>query len=64
MTRLPSRGWTEIFVPAGLRLRLRLVKLILLFKLFSESPRSALAAMCGSLRCSRRTTVRARESFG
>jgi hypothetical protein len=21
MTRLPSRGWTEIFVPAGLRLR-------------------------------------------
>jgi len=22
ITRLPSRGWTEIFVPAGLRLRL------------------------------------------
>src|SRR5512139_2165265 len=29
-TRPPSIGWTEIFVPAGLRVRLRLVRLILL----------------------------------
>jgi len=60
MTRLPFRGSTEIFVPAGLRLRLRLVRLIL-FRPFSASPRRALAAICGSLRCSRRTTVRARD---
>jgi hypothetical protein len=60
MTRLPSRGWTEIFVPAGLRLRLRLVRVIP-FRPFRESPLSALAERWGSLRCSRRTTVRARE---
>jgi hypothetical protein len=48
-TRLPSSGWTEIFVPAGLRFGALLVMLIR-FRLLSESPRSALAAMCGSLR--------------
>jgi len=47
-TRLPSSGWTEIFEPAGLRLRLRFVRLIL-FKLLRESPRRAFWAICGSL---------------
>lgn len=47
-TRLPSSGWTEIFEPAGLRLRLRFVRLIL-FKLLRESPRRAFCAICGSL---------------
>jgi hypothetical protein len=47
-TRLPSSGWTEIFEPAGLRLRLRLVRLIL-FRLLRASPRRAFCAICGSL---------------
>lgn len=49
MTRLPLIGSTEIFVPAGRKLRLRLVRLILVRPL-SWSPRRALAEMCGSLR--------------
>lgn len=63
MTRPPFRGSTEIFVPAGLRLSVGLLRLIL-FRLLRASPRNALAAMCGSLRCSRRTTVSAREPAG
>jgi hypothetical protein len=47
-TRLPSSGWTDIFDPAGLRLRLRFVRLILV-KLLRESPRRAFRAICGSL---------------
>lgn len=47
-TLLPSRGWTEIFVPAGLRLRFWLVRLIRV-KPLSESPLRALAEMWGSL---------------
>jgi hypothetical protein len=47
-TRLPSSGWTEIFEPAGLRLRLWFVRLIL-FRLLRESPRRAFCAICGSL---------------
>ena len=60
-TLFPSRGWTEIFVPAGLSLRLWLVRLIL-FRLLRASPLSALREMPGSLRWSLRTTVRARDS--
>jgi hypothetical protein len=60
MTRLPLIGWTVILVPAGRRLSVRLVRLIR-FRPLSASPRRALAAMCGSLRWSRRTTVRARD---
>jgi hypothetical protein len=63
MTRFPSSGWTEIFVPAGLRLRFRLVRLILVRPL-RESPRSALREMPGSLRWSLRMTVRARDWYG
>lgn len=62
-TRLPSSGWTEIFEPAGLRLRLWCVRLIR-FRLLRESPRRAFRAICGSLSWSRRTTVRARECCG
>lgn len=46
-TRPPSIGCTEIFVPAGLRVRLLLVRLILLM-LLSASPLRAFRAMCGS----------------
>jgi len=60
-TRFPSSGWTEIFVPAGLRLRFRLVRLILVRPL-RESPLRAFREIPGSLRWSRRTTVRARDS--
>jgi len=60
-TRFPPSGWTEIFVPAGLRLRFRLVRLILV-RLLRESPLRAFREIPGSLRWSRRTTVRARES--
>jgi hypothetical protein len=61
MTRFPSSGWTEIFVPAGLRLRFLLVKLILVRPL-RESPLREFREIPGSLSWSRRTTVRARDS--
>jgi hypothetical protein len=60
-TLFPSSGWTEIFVPAGLRLMLRLVRLILVRPL-RESPLRAFREIPGSLSWSRRTTVRARDS--
>jgi hypothetical protein len=60
-TRFPSSGWTEIFVPAGLRLRFRLVRLILV-RLLRESPLRAFREMPGSLRWFLLTTVRARDS--
>jgi hypothetical protein len=44
ITRPLSSGWTEIFVPAGRTLGLWFARFIL-FRLLSESPRRALAAM-------------------
>jgi hypothetical protein len=58
MTRFPLKGWTEIFVPAGLRLGLRFVRLILVRPL-RESPRRALREMPGSLSWFLRMTVKA-----
>jgi hypothetical protein len=63
ITRLPSRGWTEILVPAGRRLRVLLDRLIL-FRLFNESPRRATRETFGPFSWSRRMTVRARELWG
>lgn len=50
MTRLPLSGSTWILVPVGRRLSDRFVSVILLVRPLSESPRRALAEMCGSLR--------------